>query len=56
VARLAVSGAYKRLEDKGAPISARPVNMYPYVAPDEGYLIFNSTVSKKRHKNLKRSK
>lgn len=41
MARLAVSGANKRLEDMGAPGSARPVNMYPYVARDKSYLIFN---------------
>jgi hypothetical protein len=54
VARLVVSGAYKRLEDMGAPISARPVNMYPYVAPDEGYLILNSTVCRRQRKKPKR--
>jgi len=34
------SGGYERLEKLGAPINTETGNLYPYVAPDESYLIF----------------
>jgi len=40
VARLK-DGAYQPLEVLGAPINVGPINNYPYVAPDESYLIFS---------------
>jgi hypothetical protein len=35
-----VNGAYTPLEVLGPPINAGPANMYPYIAPDESYLVF----------------
>jgi Tol biopolymer transport system component len=39
VARL-VNGNYKKLEALGAPVNVGVGNMYPYIAPDESYLVF----------------
>jgi hypothetical protein len=36
-----IEGAYRSLEKLGAPINVGTRNMYPYVAPDESYLIFS---------------
>jgi len=41
VARL-VGGKYQKLERLGPPINTGARDMYPYVAPDESYLMFNS--------------
>jgi len=41
VARL-IDGNYKRLERLPAPINVGAQDMYPYIAPDESYLIFAS--------------
>jgi Tol biopolymer transport system component len=37
-----VDGQYQKLERLGPPINAGSQNMYPFVAPDESYLIFTS--------------
>jgi Tol biopolymer transport system component len=37
-----VNGEYQKFEKLGGPINLGAQDMYPYVAPDEGYLIFNS--------------
>jgi Tol biopolymer transport system component len=39
VARLA-DGAYRALEKLGAPINVGTGNMYPFISPDERYLVF----------------
>ena len=39
VARLA-DGAYSAIERLGAPINSGSANMYPYVSPDEEYVVF----------------
>jgi hypothetical protein len=36
-----VDGAYQRLERLGTPVNIGTGNMYPYIAPDESYLIFS---------------
>ena len=41
VARLA-GGKYDKLEQLGPPINADARDMYPFIAPDESYLLFNS--------------
>jgi hypothetical protein len=35
-----VDGTYRALEKLAAPINAGTANLYPYIAPDESYLIF----------------
>lgn len=40
VARL-VGGTYRAIERLGAPINVGTGNMYPYIAPDEQYLVFS---------------
>jgi hypothetical protein len=40
-----VDGVYQRLEKLGAPINVGTGNMYPYIAPDESYLIFSRRAS-----------
>jgi hypothetical protein len=37
-----VDGGYKTLERLGAPIAAGVQSMYPFIAPDESYLIYGS--------------
>ena len=37
-----VDGEYQALERMGTPINAGTQNMYPFIAPDESYLIFTS--------------
>ncbi len=39
---LPVNGEYQDYEDLGAPISIKGFNAYPFIAPDESYLIFVS--------------
>ena len=34
-------GVYQPLEVLGTPVNLGPINNYPYIAPDESYLIFN---------------
>jgi Tol biopolymer transport system component len=41
VARL-VGGKYQKLERVGPPVNTGARDMYPYVAPDESYMLFNS--------------
>ena len=41
VARL-VDGKYQKLEPMGPPIDSGTRDMYPYVAPNESYMLFNS--------------
>ena len=39
-----VDGTYQRLEELGSPINVAASAKYPYVAPDESYLIFSREV------------
>jgi len=41
VARM-VEGEYRKLERMGPPVNAGAQSMYPFIAPDESYLIFTS--------------
>ena len=36
-----VDGAYQQYENLGSPINGENPDVYPFIAPDEGYLIFN---------------
>ncbi|UCH62367.1 MAG: PD40 domain-containing protein [Fidelibacterota bacterium] len=38
-----INGQYRELERLGPPINVGKQEMYPFIAPDESYLIFNST-------------
>jgi hypothetical protein len=38
-----VEGTYKKLEKLGPPIGIGARDMYPFIAPDESYLLFTST-------------
>ncbi len=45
-----VDGKYERLEKLGLPINIGAQDMYPYIAPDESYLLFTS---KRRAEGIK---
>ena len=45
-----VDGKYAKLEKLGVPINGEAQRMYPFVAPDESYLIFCSRIPAKEFK------
>ena len=47
-----VNGGYKKLEPLGPPVNVGVGNMYPYIAPDESYLVFTRRSGQTRDTTL----